>query len=152
MRMRQQPGHRSRSSLHLAAMQRLPGGRCGKLLGSGGKRALAVGHDRLNIVAAALTHRRRKRAGTMQRIGGNDAAFQRQKVQRFIPATRHSFVAKGARTAYSFSRGREQSFGATFGLLIAMPKSVGRPDLRSVTLYSRAIARVRSRDASPPLG
>ena len=46
-----------------------------KLLGNRSEQAPAVCLDRQNIVAAALAHRRRKRAGTMQRIGGNDAAF-----------------------------------------------------------------------------
>src|SRR5579863_8808310 len=59
-----------------------------KLLGNRGEQAAAVGLDRQNIVAAALAHRSRKRAGTMQRIGGNDAAFQRQKLQHLQSACR----------------------------------------------------------------
>src|SRR6202140_3506308 len=54
-----------------------------KLLRDGREQAPAVGLDCQNIVAPALAHRSRELAVAMQRIGGNDAAVQRQKVQHF---------------------------------------------------------------------
>ncbi|MGY4363167.1 hypothetical protein ACVWZR_002347 [Bradyrhizobium sp. i1.3.1] len=55
-----------------------------KLLGNRSEQAPAVGLDRQSIVATALAHRSRKRAGTMQRIGGNDAVFQLHLHDEFV--------------------------------------------------------------------
>src|SRR5882724_4808401 len=57
--------------------------RSGKLLRNRSEQAPAVGLDRQNIVAAALAHRRCKGTVAMQRVGGNDAAFEGEKVQHF---------------------------------------------------------------------
>src|SRR6202142_172953 len=65
-----------------------------KLLRNRSEQPPTVCLDRQNIVAAALAHGRRKSAGAMQRVGGNDAAFEAQKVQHFqcprrlVPARR----------------------------------------------------------------
>ncbi len=54
-----------------------------ELLRNGRKQAPAVGFDRQNIVAATLAHRRRKGTVAMQRVGGNDATFEGQKLEHF---------------------------------------------------------------------
>jgi len=65
-----------------------------KLLRNRSEQPPTVCLDRQNIVAAAFAHGRRKGAVAMQRVGGNDAAFEGQKVQyfqsprRLVPARR----------------------------------------------------------------
>ena len=65
-----------------------------KLLRNRSEQPPTVCLDRQNIIAAALAHGRRKGAVAMQRVGGNDAAFEGQKVQHFqsprrlVPARR----------------------------------------------------------------
>ncbi len=54
-----------------------------KLLRNRSEQAPAVCLDRQNIVAAALADRRRKGTVAMQRVGGNDAVFERQKLEHF---------------------------------------------------------------------
>jgi hypothetical protein len=65
----------------------------------------------------------------------------------------HSLVSKGRDAPRSSLAASVRVVWRDFAAAIPRsPQSVGRPDLRSVTLYSRAIARERSRNASPPFG
>lgn len=98
-------------------------------------------------VVAALAHRRRKRAGTMQRIRGNDAAFQTTKGPALIPATLrciapslafHSFAAMGARTAYAFSAPtvRHSEYVGTW---LEVPREDNRAIVRAASRVTNAV-------------
>src|ERR1700687_6107361 len=64
-----------------------------KLLRNRLEQGSTIGFDRQNIVAATVEHRARKGAVAMERIGGNDAALEAQKIQH-LQGTRRLVAAK----------------------------------------------------------